>query len=383
MFNFFNKKPKAEFIKNPTMQEKIDLQGDPLNDWHGDNPKGYENLELTDEEIDTFEMSSDFKTWKDIEEFSAEDSFENYYQDEKLKFPDMETLLELNTYHNLGYQIRAAKREKADQVSEHKERFDALPSHDPEKLDEYNLMNELAQKKGAESPKAIKKEKVDLSKIPLYSPAEVDLMQKAYVYKVLFEKGTQLNLPQPVYADGVPLGDEYINDQVIAWEKCKKNNEYAQYKPHDIALMKTCTNWKKLQDYILRGTQYPKGMDGNPLKKEEIDELANEFTEYTQEHIEDFVKNQVESGNWNIDKLSFKEYNFKGKKQWTAYKKISKEMVKLISRDTPIPLNGKGEYVYTIQEGGFMAGATQIVFIKTINPKTLTQNLIPKKQKAV
>ncbi len=342
-----------------------------------------QSIDLTDEEIHTIETSIDPD---ELPNTISLDAYQEEYGFKQLEHPDLETLELLNEIYVYDEYVAKAKKEREVIEKEKQDRFNALPSYHPDKLDEYNLMadiaNKVAERKQREdSTKEQQEQKNNLENIPEYSAAEINLMQEAYLYQILLEKNPDFEKLRPTYADGKPLADAFIKEQAVEYEKCKQKNLWSRYTKNDIKLMQSCAAWQRAKNKLSEGVHYPSGMDEKPLEKGEIKELAGEFADLIKNNPDLYIKLQVENKVLTAQKLTFKQENFKGKPQWVAYKKYvtdnSTKVVKYITQEKPVHYKN-GETVFAIQAYKPLPGIT-IAFIKTVNDKNIKELFTPKK----
>lgn len=305
---------------------------------------------------------------------------------ENWKYPDPETLAILNEKYNYDEEIIEANQERADFAREERARFNALPSHDPVKLDEFNLMEHIAEqaKKREETDPVtvVAEKKLNLENIPEYSGAELALMEDAYLYQLLVDKNPDLEKLRPLYADGKPISDKFIKEQAVEWEKCKQKNLWKRYTKEDIKMMQSCSTWQRVKDRIAHGVQSPSGLDKEPLKNKEIKELAAEFSEIITKNPGLYIKLQIENGGIYLENLSFKKTDHRGKSEWASYKKYNQngvtKSIKFVSQGEPVEYKN-GKTAFMVQES-ITTAQGKIIFIKTINEKNLAETFTPQEK---
>lgn len=190
-----------------------------------------------------------------------------------------------------------------------------------------------------------------------YSIGEFDLMEACSKFKARTALPEKFIKQRPMFlkrkdGSGIEMTDEQVLEQVQAYNDCKKNNKWQDYKRDEIDFMRRCSAWNYYNQKINSISKNPPTMaDGSPISSEEIEQLALQYNEFRTKDPKEFAQLKVEKKEWAQANFQWAPEYYKDTKQYVSYTTNTgpngkKEEIKYISKTKPAM--NSGEFCYTI-----------------------------------
>jgi hypothetical protein len=260
-------------------------------------PRGWVNTEEVNEE--DYE-----KAWANLREDMGEESSEKAWAKLGVKNQDLAETLETdfeNEYDPLGLESRTKILDIEKQSKE---------------------LIEAGRKERQE-----KREKEAFESLPDITLEEYRSLKEAVIWSGLAGMEPELKTGHPVDLKGKKLEIDQITKLANQYRENNNRPKKTDYKAGELELMKKCARWnylyRKINETQKDQAKHPRDPKGGLLSDKQIKEEVKEFTDFRNEHPDQFAELKYLNQEWQKDEFKWKLSEHDGRPIWVFDKSLN------------------------------------------------------------